>query len=504
MKKIISRLVVFSFLSACASLSADTTPSPREVYARSYMFTQPIFAHHNIEQAGWHNIEYNKHGQMRAGLQVIGLYQQSAKDSANQRYFLLPHKNVLLVAGDLINTGSECRDIRAEWLGLPANFSGRMCINPEQKQYGVILDFNHDLGKYFNCSLFENWSLEIQMPIVHATNHMNLRQFDVHEGSPALFPNAPKDIIEAFDQPAWNFSKIPSKRSTIELAAVFIRLISKYASEPNGNQLIYYSGLVIPGRRSITGEYLFDAMAGYNGHLGINGGIQFNILLNRNVERFHWCMFANLDDTFLIRNHSCRTFGLLSDRSQGSSNRHSKYLSRYMQFNTQCPAEQNVPGVNLLTYRVMCKPFNMIDMAVGFRLTVCDAWEAEMGYSIWGHGKERLVFDRKREFPDNPADASTFKFGIAGSTIGKTASTSTIANQGPDDEKFTPIKLCDLDLESAATGGVLNNQAFGSLSYQYFGTNTDYIVSAGWVATQPQKNSALTTWTVWGKVGGTF
>jgi hypothetical protein len=467
------------------------------------MFTQPVFAHHNIEQAGWHNIEYNKHGKMRAGFQVIGVYQQSACDTDNQRYFLLPHKNVLLVAGDNVDTGSECRDIRAEWLGLPSNFSGRMAINPEQKQYGVILDLNQDLGKYFNCSLFENWFLQIKMPIVHATNRMNLRQFDVQEGTPSVYPTAPRDIIQAFDQPAWKFSKIPCERNTLELAAIFLRLGSKFTSEPSGNQVIYYSGLVIPGRRSITGEYLFDATAGYNGHLGINSGVQFNILLNRNVERFHWCLFANLDDTFLIRNHSCRTFGLL-DNKQGKNTRYSKYLSRYMLFNTQCPNQQNVPGVNLLTYRVMCKPFNMIDMGVGFRFTVCDAWEAEIGYSIWGHGKERLVFDRMREFQYNPSDASSFKFGIAGSSIGKTASNSTIANQAVDDEEFVAIELCDLDLESAATGGVLNNQAFAALSYQYFGDNTDCIVSAGWIATQPQKNSALTTWTVWAKVGATF
>jgi hypothetical protein len=462
------------------------------------MFTQPIFAHHNIEQAGWHNIEYSKHGQMLSGVQVIGMYQQSTKDSANQRYFLLPHKNVLLVAGDLVNTGSECRDIRAEWLGLPSDFSGRMCINPEQKQYGVTLDLNQDLGKFFNISLFENWFFEVQMPIVHVTNHMNLHQFDVTPGTPSPFADAPKDIIEAFDQSAWCYSKIPCSSSSLELAAIFLRLGSKFMTEPNGNQIIYYSGLVIPGRRALSAKNLFGAQAGYNGHVGLNAGVQFNILLNRNVERFHWCFFANLDDTFLIRNHSKRTFGLLNQDQR------SKYLSRYVQMNTLCPAQQNVPGVNLLTYRVTSKPFNMIDMSTGFRITVQDAWEFEVGYSIWGHGKERLVFDRKREFPDNPQDASSFEFGIAGSTIGKTASTSTIANQGPDDEVFTPIKLCDLDLESAATGGVLNNQAFAALSYQYFGANVDAIVSAGWIATQPNKNSALTTWTAWAKAGATF
>lgn len=498
MKKILSYLVVASILSCYASLDADTTLSPREVYSRSYMFTQPIFAHHNIEQAGWHNIEYSKHGSFLAGLQIIGSYLQSARDTANQRYFLLPHKNELLVAGDLVKTGSECRDIRAEWLGLPSDFSGRMCINPEQRQYAITLDLNQDLGKFFNCSLFENWFLEIQMPIVHVTNHMNLTQFIIQEGTPSPFPDAPRDIIQAFNQPAWCFSKIQCKSSALELAAIFLRLGSKFMTEPNGNQIIYYSGLVIPGRRALSGEYLYEAQAGYNGHLGLNGGIQFNILLNRDIERFRWCLFANLDDTFLIRNHSKRTFGLLSH------NQCPKYLSRYMQFNTLCPDAQNVPGVNVLTYRVTSKPFNMIDMSCGFRLSVCESWEAEMGYSIWGHGKERLVFDRCREFPDNPSDASSFQFGIAGSTIGKTASTSTIANQGPDDEVFVPIKLCDLDLESAATGGVLNNQAFGALSYQYFGSSVDAIVSAGWIATQPQKNSALTTWIVWAKAGATF
>ena len=92
MKKYLALLFVF-FITP--SMSAK-----REVFAHSFMYTKPAFYDIVMEQALWHNIAYNKKGSIRAGLQAIPFFQQSAPLAKNARYFLMNDKNCLLVAGD--------------------------------------------------------------------------------------------------------------------------------------------------------------------------------------------------------------------------------------------------------------------------------------------------------------------------------------------------------------------------------------------------------------------
>src|SRR5579863_9222629 len=116
MKKYLALLL----LVFCANIHIH---AKRRVFARSFMYTKPGYYDIVMEQALWHDIAYNKKGSLRGGIQAIPFFQQSMPRAKNARYFLMKDKNELLVAGDDTPYILK-RDIRAEWVGLPDNFSG--------------------------------------------------------------------------------------------------------------------------------------------------------------------------------------------------------------------------------------------------------------------------------------------------------------------------------------------------------------------------------------------
>jgi len=489
---LIAMLMLVYSASIYGYIYVDHFNDIQEYSARSFMFTRPIFANGAMEQSLWHNFLNNKHDDgMGFASQVTVAYQHSRTYTPAENYFLLKCKTVLTVAGDdAVSTDTCCRDIRAEWIGLPSDFSGKFCINPEQQQFGCIVELNQDLSAYFDSCLFDNTWVNVQLPIVWVKNKLNLRQFDIVPGTQNT-PGGPTDIVQAFDQPTWNFGKIVCERSTCRLGAIILQMGKAFMSERNGMQVSYYSGLVIPTDNKQNPAYLFDATAGYNNHAGLNAGVRFNVRLTEDDSWCSVCFFANLDDIFFIRNEQCRTLGLLHPDT-----RCPKPLSRFIAFNTRCPNEQNVPGVNILTRTVRSRPFNMIDFSTGLRFTFNEWIEGEVGYNIWGHGEEKIILRNKEFFYDN--------FGIAGSSIGNTADSSTIAQQGPNDPVFTPIRECDLDLRSAGAGPALNQKAHGSLGIQKFGDRVDYLLGAGWFLEFPHKNGALKTYGAWAKAGASF
>src|SRR5689334_5857492 len=115
MKKYLALLFVF-FIT-------QNLEAKREVYAHSFMYTKPGYYDVVMEQALWHNIAYNKKGFLKGGLQITPFFQRSLPLNKNARYFLMKGKNELVVAGD-DTTLRLSRDIRAEWIGLPKDFSG--------------------------------------------------------------------------------------------------------------------------------------------------------------------------------------------------------------------------------------------------------------------------------------------------------------------------------------------------------------------------------------------
>lgn len=490
---IIHRLTLSSLLLTCYIQGENqwvVHEKPKDYTSQTFMFTRPVFQRTTILQSLWNNFVYNKKGVNLNGLQCIGIYQQSTPSRKVERFFLLDEcKNKLFVSGDANTLDKDVRDIRAEWLNLPSHFKGLLSVNPEQKQYGVIFEYHQDLRDLLDIDALKAYWVSIIVPLTGVENTLNLTQENIHNPG----TSCPRDIIESFKQPSWNYLRINGKRTFFGPEEVNVRAGKAYISD-NNFLLTYYVGLSIPTGHTQNEKYMFDAIGGFNGHVGAEAGINIQLLLNQGSPSYACCFFMNLENMFLMHNHQCRTFDL-----QG------KHWSRYLLFNKKGYApNQNIPGVNVLTKKVRVRPYNIVDFSLGWRLKT-ERLEFEIGYNLWAHGHE--VLKLKRPFPEG------FEYGIAGDgpinplaavPEAATASHSTIACRAPNDATFVPIKESDLDLKSAASPSAITQTAFFAVGGKKAGVKVDGLFGGGLFVEIPHKNTALPLWGIWFKWGAVF
>jgi len=456
----------------------------REEFAHSFMYTKPGFYDVVMEQALWHDIAYNKKSSKKIGLQAIPFFQQSMPLDKNTRYFLINGKEELLVAGDdtpFILT----RDVRAEWIGLPNDFSGILSVKPKQQQKGCMFEYHQDLRPWIDIMVLRDMYVTFFMTISETDNSINLCQTNIANPSSEF----PHNIAEAFNQPSWCFSRITNAKKEVGVAELRIKIGSSYISEESF-QLNYYSIIAIPTGNKQDAQIMFESVNGNNHHLGIGAGINIQAPLNQDLTNYAFCFFLDLESVILIRNKQFRTYDLFD-----------KPWSRFLQMNKpniidaplDIPSTTNLPGVNFMTQRITAKPFNVVDFALGWRMRT-SIIEAEVGYGIWGHGNERT----------NLNQPYTEVFGIAGSAPGKTASRSTIAQKAPDDLDFVPIYKSDFNPQSGESFGGFTQRAFTSIGWINKGTTVDTILGLGASVDVPFHNSFLQLWKIWVKLSATF
>jgi hypothetical protein len=503
--KLFKKIVIISALLCCSSKTLEAVPYAvvpwdlfEEYSAQSFMFTKPVYANVAMQQSLWHDIIYNKPGRASGAFQITGMFQQTRPDDATGRFFLINHKNTLLITGDTVSSSINKaeRDIRAEWLNLPSDFSGVMGIDPYQRQFGVVVEYNQDLS-FLKMPFFENFWISVSAPFITVTNRLNLMQEGISNPTPTV--GGPNDILEAFNQPAWLSGKWPTcDRTKSGLAEIALRWGKAYMNE-DYYQIAYYSVFKIPGHEGQDPTYLFDPVVGNNGHWGFGAGVNFQLVLNKDTSCSAYCWFLNIENIFLFREHQFRTFDLKN-----------KPFSRYMLFTREGGIiDQKVPGVNLLTREVRIHPYNMADICSGLRYKT-DKMEAEIGYSLWIHGTERLELESR---------TTKDVYGILGSAPGLTASGSTIDTQAADDAQVNPnpstpglvplfvaINDSQIDLNSGASRSALVHKAHIAFGAEHRGCNCDYFIGGGldFELPHPGYNSALKNMALWTKVGASF
>jgi hypothetical protein len=448
--------------------------------AQSFMFTRQIY--HNVAAqyaTAWHDFVYEKPGCLGISAQAIGLYQQSLPLDKNAKYFLLNKKSSISIRGD--NTpslpSSLNRDVRAEWLNLPSNFSGIMSISPEQRQAGAWIELNYELKNCLDHELFNSLWVAIAFPIQMIENNIRISQNAVQNPASGF----PSDIVEAFNQSTWEFGKMKlDKTQKIALAEVVFKIGSTFMAE-NGFQVGFYSlfSLATFGHQKAT--YVFDPFIGNNEHQAFGQGVNFQFPLNCDTDCERIALFLAIENLYLMRNFQHRTFDLRL-----------KQWSRYLLLN-KTDGTTNIPAINVLTLPVKVKPFNFVDLAAGFRYEN-DYIEAEFGYSMWAHGDERVYL--QQSIGDT--------YGIAGSGPLKTASKSTINSQAPDDLVFTPIFDKDIDMHIGAARAAITHKFYASLSGLLTTEASQCGLGFGAYFEFPQQNTALENWGIWVKIDGSF
>lgn len=467
---------------------------PHQRYARSFMATRPAYQHMSTQQSLWHDIIYNKTGPVGGAFRVIGFAQNSIPMHKTSHYFLPPCTDRVFVAGDKTPEDVQCsRNIRAEWIGLSDEFRGSFTIKPKETQYGFSLEYNQNFKTLFDFDFLENYWLSIAIPMVAVHHSMNLQQ-SLLNAPEQNNSDAPRTIAQAFEQPSWCYAKIGGSTKSIRPAEIRINIGSCLISK-DYFQFAYNTIFVAPTGNKQNARQIFQAIAGNNQHFAFGGAIFFQFPLNRCTDEYGICFFTNLESIFNIRNTQYRTMDL-----QG------KPWSRYLLFNQKCgtpnnglAGAQHIPGVNILTHKVLVRPYGVFDFSMGWRY-ITDTVEAEFGYNIWGKSNEKVELKRPWFHPCEYEGI----FGIAGDGYNTTASNSTITQQAPNDDEFTAITIFDLDPQSAESGSALNHKVHLSL-----GTRRDYCTSTlftslGGFIDIPQKNAALRAWGAWITLGASF
>lgn len=473
--------------------------------AHTFMFTKPLTSNLSIEQAGWSNVLYKK--QMKgAAFQAYGIFETSIINGPLQSYFLFDNKQELVVqygadpgggtpvAGDY-NVLSGERDILAQWLGLSnENFDEESyTFQPAQTQYGMALEYNHDVKHFINMGSMQNLTAGIMMPLVYTQNSLN------YNGSEEL-RSALNGVSEG-----QSFQLIPEADQSFDrFQAAFVMpyVATKYRNDSD-IQIATKTFLILPISKPVNNEYIFSPQLEYNGHALLGSQVTFQIPLFKKAEdsSARIAMFIYLENKFPFENTQYRTFDL-----------YYKPFSRYLKIYDNV-LNQALPGVTAFTRKCKVNPYNLINFMTGLRVFYHDSC-AEFGYELWGHGQENVEIDSSNAWQEN-------RYGIclidaAGvPQLGKTASTSTINYVGPQDEipnalgtamVNSPVYIStdQLDLNSAGAASAITHRLFASANIANRSSRLYTFATVGGFIEVSQNNSALSKWGCWAKFGISF
>jgi len=464
--------------------------------SQTFMLTKPAYFNIEAYNAFWHNTAYEDECKPMA-FQLITYFQKSSTNKHKKKgrqfseYFLMKDRSQLSVKGDDF-IHEHNRDIRAEWLTLPSNFNGTFTLFPEQQQVAFMADFKYELKTHFAGTCFENFFIGASTAFVSVKNKLNLKQ-DI------VSTQDDQTIFGALNRPDIAFNKFFNKTENTGFADLRFKLGTRFLFRDD-IQVYYHSYVLFPLSSDTNAQKFFQAIRGFNDHIGIGTVVNIQIPLSYTCENYLFAFCLDIEDVFLFQNHESRTIDLFG-----------KPWSRYLLLNKR-DGTTNIPAINVLTQKFKVQSYNIIDISSGFRFqTGCI--EAEITYGLWAHGHERL-----RDKDDkNRCKEICHQYGIAAkegeftpSGIPATASRSTIAFQAATDKDaqgnniFVPITNFDLDFHSGASQSALVNRINGAIGYHFHGNKSDAFVGAGGFVEVSQNNAALNQWGVWFKLGAAF
>ncbi len=495
------------------------------------MLTRSVFDSIGINQSSWNNFAYTYQPPKKGFVfQMYPIYGQSYDNLENPSYFLFNGKDELVVAAGTPSNNfttpgqprvidptqgqytvpSFNRDILGQWIGITDTHGSTFTLQPRQRQACVMLEFLQDFKPLFQSCFFHNWFIDIQVPITWMENNIGFR------GKP--------EVAKAFSQPNFQFAKIlKGCHSSTRVTQAQVSIGTKYITEEDV-QVVCTTGIIFPLVEQDCNGALFLPIQGFNSHFVLNSTalFQFPICKKSDFAISRILFFFDFSNNFLMRNHQLRTYDL----------KHKPY-SRYMIFYDRHKNE-TVPAMNVLTLRSRVEPFNIVNLATGFRFKFRDSM-GEMGYELWAHGSEVLTPEPKpghhkyvwhegrygiafinQDGVLAKLDAGGAVVPLGPDELGQTASKSTInfvaAPDGQADccpgptfvQENKYIDIRDLDRFSGGMRPTITHRGFASVGYGCKGELRDYFANLGLFIEASQNNAALCLWGGWAKAGFAF
>lgn len=499
-----------------------------------FMFTKSIYNSIGMQQASWHDIGFHTQ-KTGSSVQIYTTYGQSISTTNSPEYFLFNHKNELTIRGasnptgytltqdgyvpnnptqDQISSKSFKRDILGQWFNLneTTNLQDHtFTVKPSQKQASGIIEFNQELKKVLDWSMVDLWYVSARIPITYVSNNLGLTGDD-------------KAIEALTTNNNYHYANFTTTSSALTRPSYLeLTLGTKYLNDRDA-QIISGFGATIPMIEQTNSCQLFAPLNGQNAHFGLTALALFEFPVLRKYEhsKSRVCYFFEFQNNFLARNKQLRTYDLID-----------KPYSRYMKLLDR-KTNSLVPAANVLTVRSRVEPFNIFNMASGFRFKYGHC-VGEVGYELWAHGTE--VVTPELEIPwDNDRYGIAFinekgelaKIDAGGNIqplydpinptdeAGQTASKSTINYVAAPDgsttccpgltfqQKNKYIDLHDFDIYSAAARSAVTHRGYATVGFCEKGRTRDFFCNLGAYIEAAQNNGALSFWGLWGKLGVTF
>jgi len=470
-------------------LSIPTIQSIDQYTNQTFMFPKEISGSFGMEQASWNNIAYNKKNYGQA-LQAYGYGQTSISDPENPKYYLFNFLDSLIVQSgkDPYNQESFTRNILGAWIGIndTTPFEQSFTLTPQQSQYGVTIGFSQDLSNFFDMALLRNLSFNVSIPVVHIKNQL------VFQGDPIILNALQGNNATSMNlSEPWQYLILDETvQEDTKFTNVKFQFATKYQSEDDV-QVATTSFAIFPCTPSVTNKVLFEPVYGYNGHIVLGSGVNFQFPLLRSIDELtRICLYFGVENKFLFGNDQQRTLELKG-----------KPYSRYMPIYDRHTGKM-VPGVNVFTKDCFVEPYNIVNFILGLRYKYKDS-VSEIGYELWAKDTEKVTINTGDIWQENRyAIANINGQGELNESV-QTANGSSINYVVPDTEN-TYIKLKDLTRLTACARTALVHRVYTSLGYGNNKTTTNVFCNLGLYMEITQNNAAMSNWGAWLKAGLTF
>ncbi len=311
----------------CRTECAPDNSCDCEITSRSYLAIRPLFQsvdplmissfrsdRLHAKEDGWHGA---------AQLVVFGSKTTNDEDLA--RYFF-PFCKTSLIVEEFGNeqatrpappTSSQPADLLANHFNIVTinrDFKSEISIRPQQSVVGAgfqvrkAICMNEEKGRGFYTSF--------SFPVQRVKNNLQLEEKPIRDGGGvqplAVNGTAVANMIEAFDQPEWQFGKIRKfSKSKTGVADIEWKVGYEWIQQEPFH-LESYLGILIPTGNKPTSEFLFEPIIGHGRHWGIMYGTSLGIQIWKNEEKNRsFRMEYASHSQYLFRNTQCRSVDLV-------------------------------------------------------------------------------------------------------------------------------------------------------------------------------------------------
>ncbi len=486
--KITKQIIIFSllalFLSNLSSVTNKTFFMPRPIQQDAVMQNAMSLEFTNVM-----SLEYAKDPDINCGFILIGnlFYEQSTSKSDLAKYFSINNKTELTIAGN--TSGITEKDIATEWLGisnwdsttLEQNFSSKINLSPEQKEFGI----NFQAHKVLNFISNKLW-LSITLPFIQKETDLKLNETNI-QNEPT---KQPIDVPKFMSQNASDFfnseenlryGKIKNGVQKLAGLADINLKLNYFFKNKKSWTLSFYPQLTIPTGYKPTAKYLFEPIIGNGRHWELGAGLNFEMeLLDKNKHLLSF--ISKLDYNYSFESTEKRTLDLKE-----------KPWSRYLRLTDQATHQINTVAVNLFTQDFKIQPESNLNLLLSLHYDHNDFLNLELGYNLWWKAKEGIKF--KNEWVEN---VGITQLNADNNPTGNTISNATIATNplGTGNTSFTTIELDNLDLNSAIHDSALSNKIYLSGGVEGTWKQNIYQTNLA-LAYEFASNKALSAWSLW-------